>query len=104
MSKYIHKYIDFSIDHNGNCDRIDDFIVDNKDVVINETDVQPLIEELKKIDGFNVSEYRTEVRIWWNENGTMDILYRYFNDSDSRDFDKHSLYPPTPINFEPCVV
>jgi hypothetical protein len=97
----MNKYIDFSIDHNGNCEWIDDFLVNNEEVMIDETDVQPLIEELKKIEGFNISEHRTEVRIWWNENGTMDILYRYFNDSDSGDFDEHRLYPPTPINFEP---
>jgi len=95
------KYIDFSIDYDGNCERIDDFIVNNEEVMIDETDVQPLIEELKKVDGFNISDHRTEVRIWWNENGTMDILYRYFNDSDSGDFDNHRLYPLTPINFEP---
>jgi len=97
----MNKYIDFSIDYNGNCERIDDFLVNNEEVMIDETDVEPLIEELKKIDGFNISEHRTEVRIWWNEDGTTDILYRYFNDSDSGDFDVHRLYFPTPIYFEP---
>lgn len=35
-------------------------------------EVQTLIDKLIGVEGFHLSENRTEVRIWWNQNKTMD--------------------------------
>lgn len=92
-------YIDFSIDFNGNCEWIDDFLVNNEEVYIDEEDVQLLIDELEKVEGFFISEHRTQVRIWWNEDGTMDIRFRYFNEPDDGEFDDYELLGIPPIEF-----
>lgn len=84
-------YIDFSIDYNGDCEYVDDFIVNNEEVEIDDEDVNPLIKKLQEVEGFYISEHRTEVRIWWNEDGTMDIRYRYYNEPDWNEFDEHEL-------------
>ena len=100
------KYIDFSFDHDGVCECVDDFIVDDESFEIWETDVQPLIEELKKIEGCFISTtfYRTRVRIWWNENGTMDVLCDYFSYYGSIPTMSSRKYPTTSIIFEPHLV
>ena len=69
-------YIDFYIDYNGECECVDDFVIDNQDVEIDDVDVNPFISRLSGVEGFFVSDHRTQVRVWWNENGTMDIRYR----------------------------
>lgn len=86
-------YIDFSIDYDGDCEFIDDFIVNNEEMLDNvtEDDVNKLIGELRKIEGFMVSEHRTQVRIWWFENGTMNVHFRYFNEPDNCEFDDYEL-------------
>ena len=94
------KYIEFSIDYNDNCECVDEFIVNGEPVEIDDCDVQPLIDELKKVKGFYTSEHRTEVRVWWNENGTMDVRFRYFNEPDWGEFDDHELLGLPPIEFE----
>jgi hypothetical protein len=99
------KYIDFSIDYDGNCECVDDFLINDEEVSINDdSDVQPLIEELQKVEGFYLSEHRTQVRIWWNEDGTMDVRYRYFNEPDWGEFDDFELLGLPPIEFEPETV
>ena len=99
------KYIDFSIDYDGNCECVDDFLINDEEVSINDdSDVQPLIEELQKVEGFHLSEHRTQVRIWWNEDGTMDVRYRYFNEPDWGEFDDFELLGLPPIEFEPETV
>ena len=99
------KYIDFSIDYDGNCECVDDFLINDEEVSINDdSDVQPLIEELQKVEGFHLSEHRTQVRIWWNEDGTMDVRFRYFNEPDWGEFDDYELLGIPPIEFEPEVV
>ena len=99
------KYIDFSIDYDGNCECVDDFLINDEEVSINDdSDVQPLIEELQKVEGFHLSEHRTQVRIWWNEDGTMDVRYRSFNEPDWGEFDDFELLGLPPIEFEPETV
>jgi hypothetical protein len=99
------KYIDFSIDYDGNCECVDDFLINDEEVSINDdSDVQPLIEELQKVEGFYLSEHRTQVRVWWNEDGTMDVRYRFYNEPDWGEFDDYELLGLPPIEFEPEVV
>ena len=98
------KYIDFSIDYDGNCESVDEFLINDEEVSIDDSDVQPLIDELEKVEGFFISEHRTQVRVWWNEDGTMDIRFRYFNEPDWGEFDDHELLGIPPIEFEPEVV
>ena len=94
------KYIDFSIDYNGECESVDTFLIDDTVQTIDEKDVQPLIDELEKVEGFNISEHRTQVQIWWNDDDTMDIKYRYFNEPDWGEFDDFELFGLRPITFE----
>jgi hypothetical protein len=99
------KYIDFSIDYDGNCECVDDFLINDEEVSINDdSDVQPLIDELQKVEGFYLSEHRTQVRVWWNEDGTMDVRYRFYNEPDWGEFDDYELLGLPPIEFEPEVV
>jgi hypothetical protein len=99
------KYIDFSIDYDGNCECVDDFLINDEEVSINDdSDVQPLIEGLQKVEGFYLSEHRTQVRVWWNEDGTMDVRYRFYNEPDWGEFDDYELLGLPPIEFEPEVV
>jgi hypothetical protein len=86
-------YIDFSIDYDGDCESIDDFIVNNEEMLDNvtEDDVNKLIGELRKIEGFMVSEHRTQVRIWWYEDGTMSVHFQYFNEPEDGEFDDIEL-------------
>lgn len=98
------KYIDFSIDYDGNCECVDDFLINNEEVSIDDSDVQPLIEELQKVEGFYLSEHRTQVRVWWNEDGTMDVRYRDYTEPDWGVFDDYELLGIPPIVFEPEVV
>lgn len=98
------KYIDFSIDYDGNCECVDDFLINDEEVSIDDSDVQPLIDELQKVEGFNISEHRTQVRVWWNEDGTMDVRYRDYTEPDWGVFDDYELLGLSPIEFEPEVV
>lgn len=98
------KYIDFSIDYDGNCESVDEFLINDEEVSIDESDVQPLIDELEKVEGFFISEHRTQVRVWWKEDGTMDVSFRYFNEPDWGEFDDHELLGIPPIEFESEVV
>jgi hypothetical protein len=98
------KYIDFSIDYDGNCECVDELLINDEEVSIDDSDVQPLIDELEKVEGFFISEHRTQVRVWWNEDGTMDIRFRYFNEPDWGEFDDHELLGIPPIEFEPEMV
>jgi len=99
------KYIDFSIDYDGNCECVDEFLINDEEVSINDdSDVQPLIDELEKVEGFFISEHRTQVRVWWKEDGTMDVRFRYFNEPDWGEFDEYELLGIPPIEFEPEVV
>ncbi len=101
----MEKYIDFSIDYDGNCECVDEFLINDEEVSINDdSDVQPLIDELEKVEGFFISEHRTQVRVWWKEDGTMDVRFRYFNEPDWAEFDEYELLGIPPIEFEPEVV
>ena len=93
-------YIDFSIDYNGDCECVDEFVVDNEVIQIDDEDVESLIEKLQKVEGFFQSEHRTQVRIWWNQNGTMDVRYRSYNEPDWGEFDDHELLGIPRIEFE----
>ena len=44
------KYIDFFIGHNGNCEWIDDFLVNDEEVFIDDSGVQPLIKKLEQLN------------------------------------------------------
>ena len=92
-------FIDFSIDYNGECECIDDFVIDNQDVEIDDVDVNPFISRLSRVEGFFVSDHRTQVRVWWNENGTMDIRYRYYTEPDWDEFEDYELLGIPRIEF-----
>ncbi len=93
-------YIDFSIDYNGDCECVDEFVVDNEVVQIDDEDVESLIEKLQKVEGFFQSEHRTQVRIWWNQDGTMDVRYRSYTEPDWDEFEDHKLLGIPRIEFE----
>ncbi len=96
----MEKYIDFSIDYDGNCECVDDFLVNNEEVTIDDSDVQPLIEKLEQLEGFFISDHRTQVRIWWNQDGTMDVRYRSYTEPDWDEFEDHELLGIPRIEFE----
>ena len=93
-------YIDFSIDYNGECECVDDFVIENEKVSIDDDVLNPLIHQLSRMEGFFISDHRTQVRIWWNENGTMDIRYRYYTEPDWGEFEDYELLGIPRIEFE----
>jgi len=59
-------YIDFSIDFNGECECVDDLVINDESVTIDDEDVNPFIEKLQEVEGFlrirtpNPSSYLVE--------------------------------------------
>jgi hypothetical protein len=85
-------YLDFSIDSNGECESIDDFLVGDEDCPRDYVRVNSFIKKLVEgVDGFNLSDHRTQVRVWWENDGTMEIRYRFFNEPDQGEFDDFEL-------------
>lgn len=97
------KFIEFQIDYDGMVECVDDYVVNDVECGIDDEEVTPLVDELKKLDWFYLSEHRTEVRVWWNEDDTMDIYYRSYNEPDWGNFEEHHRKGLTPIEFEPEV-
>ena len=101
----MNKYLEFSIDYSGNIESIDEFSINNEIVEINdEMEVQTLIDKLTRVEGFHLSENRTEVRIWWNQNKTMDVRYRDYTEPDWNVFDDYQLLNLPTIDFEPKMI
>jgi hypothetical protein len=51
------------------------------------------------LDKYYVSEHRTEVSVYWSEDGIMNVKFRYFNEPEDGEFDDHELNDIEPIEF-----
>lgn len=93
---YKEMYLDFSIDFDGQIEYIDDFTIGDEDHTddINEDDVFGLVEVLQEVEGFMVSDHRTEVRMWWTKDGKTRILFNYYNEPEDGEFDNYELNVP----------
>jgi hypothetical protein len=81
--------LEFSLDYNGDCEDVELFQVGDEDLT-NEVEfnkIDDFVKKLIEVDGFFVSEHRTEVSIGWDGTGKMVVFFRYFNSPDDRDFD-----------------
>lgn len=89
----VTKYIEFSLDYDGNCECIDTFEVNGEDRIneISESNVDEFVEKLSKFDEFLISEHRTEVRVSWFDHGKMFVDFRYFNEPEDGEFDDHEF-------------
>jgi hypothetical protein len=95
-------YLSFSLDFDGKCEDVDTYQIDGVDTTddVSYESVDKFVEEgLMSIDEFFVSEHRTEVQVWWNEDGTMDVHFRYFNEPEDGEFDDNELNGIEPIEF-----
>ncbi len=94
-------YLTFSLDYNGECEDVETYMVDGQDLTddVSTDDVDVFVTKLEELDKFFVSEHRTEVQVWWLEDGTMDVHYRYFNEPDDGEFDDYELTKLKPIEF-----
>ena len=94
----MEKYLEFSLDYNGQCEDISTFEVEGHDKSedVYFEDVDKFVKELEKLDKFYVSEHRTEVQVYWNE-GKMNVTFRYFNEPEDGEFDDHELNGLEPI-------
>ena len=76
-------FLEFSLDPMGDVDEITNLVINNDSMDVDDDSTQKsvsdFVERLKKVDGFLVSEHRTEVRCDLKEDGTMDIDIEYFN-------------------------
>lgn len=97
----MEKYLEFSLDYDGQCEDIPTFEVEGHDKSedVYFEDVDNFVKELEKLDKFYVSQHRTEVRVYWNEDGTMNVHFRYFNEPEDGEFDDHELNGLEPIEF-----
>lgn len=95
----MEKYLEFSLDYDGQCEDISTFEVEGHDKSedVYFEDVDNFVKELEKLDKFYVSQHRTEVRVYWNEDGTMNVHFRYFNEPEDGEFDDHELNGLEPI-------
>jgi hypothetical protein len=85
-------YLDISIDYNGECESIDEFLVNTEKTSIDYQRVNEFINQIvNEVEGFNLSEHRTQVQVWWKVNGNMDIRYRYYNEPDQGEFDDFEI-------------
>lgn len=98
---YNEMYLEFTLDYDGQCENIDTFEVDGQDFSddVYYDDVNKFVKELEKLENFYVSEHRTEVRVFW-ENEKMNVLFRFFNEPEDGEFDDHELKDLEPIKFE----
>jgi len=73
--------LEFSLDPMGDVDEITNLVINDESVDVDddEKSVLDFVEGLKKLDGFMVSEHRTEVRCDLKGDGTMDVDIDYFN-------------------------
>lgn len=95
-------YIEFTIRHDLDVD-VHFFSIEGKEFQIDDSDLEVLIEDLKKIDGFYISDHRTEVFIRWKENGTMDIEYRYYTEPETGKFEENQIMNVPSIPFNPDI-
>ena len=94
-------YLSFSLDYDGRCQDVDTYEVDDVNLTenVNYESVDKYVQKLwDEVEGFNVSEHRTEVQVWWRTN-VMEIHYRYFNEPEDGEFDDIELYSDKPIEF-----
>lgn len=98
---YSQMFIDFSLDYDGQCEDISTFEVDGQDFSedVYFSDVDKFVKELEKLEHFYVSEHRTEVRVFWNEEGTMNVHFRFFNEPEDGEFTDHEINGLEPIKF-----
>ena len=98
---YSSMYIDFTLDYDYKCEDISTFEVDGQDLTdeVSYESVMNLVTKLKDVDGFILSDDRTNVQVYWKD-GEMDILFRVFNEPDDGEFDDHELIGIEPIEFK----
>lgn len=87
------KYLEFSVDSDGVCEDFQYMVGDvDKSNEIDYDQVTAFVNELsEKVDGFMLSEFRTQGWVNWYDDGTMDITFRYFNEPDWAEFDDYEL-------------
>jgi hypothetical protein len=97
----MEKELVFSVDFSGECEEYT-YTIDG--VEIDYIDFDEVTNFIRKVEevvkDFWLSEHRTEGTINWNENGTMDISFRTYNEPDWGNFDDHEILGITPIEFE----
>ena len=89
MKKNEKIYIDFSLDYNGDIECIDELIKDGDDDIsgdVPESQLNDFVEKLKEVEGFNVSDHRTQIRLWIYDDNTMDVYYQFFNEPEDGEF------------------
>lgn len=94
MKKNEKIYIDFSLDYNGDIECIDELIKDGDDDIsgdVPESQLNDFVEKLKEVEGFNVSDHRTQIRLWIYDDNTMDVYYQFFNEPEDGEFDDIEL-------------
>lgn len=85
-------YMDFSLDYDGQLENIDRVEKNGVDVTdkVSYPDLTPFVEKMKELDGFIVSEHRTQVQVFVFEDD-MDIEFRCYNEPEDGEFDEYSL-------------
>ena len=88
------KYLEFSVDYEGQCEDFQYMEGDiDKSDEIDDDQVTKFVEELsEKVDGFMLSEHRTQGWVNWYDDGTMDLSFRYFNEPEDGEFDDYELF------------
>ena len=97
----MEKELVFSVDFSGECEEYT-YTIDGVELdFIGYDEVTEFINKVvDQVKDFWLSEHRTEGTINWNEDGTMDISFRTYNEPDWGNFDDHEIEGITSIEFE----
>lgn len=102
MKKEQKSYLEFTIDYDGEVEDVFVCDIDGEDVT-EEIDWRVLdnfVQKLLELDGFFLSDNRTEVRVWWYDDSTMEIHFRDYTEPDWGKFNDHRLKNVPSFNFD----
>jgi len=70
-------YIDFSIDYNGECECVDDFVIENEEVSIDDDVLNPLIHQLSRMEGFFISVSLKIMSCWVSQELSLSLKIKF---------------------------
>lgn len=102
MKKEQRSYLDFSVDYDGEVEDVLICDINGKDITeeIDWNILESFVQKLLELDGFFLSDNRTEIRVWWYDDSTMDIHFRDYTEPDWGEFTDHKLKNVPSFNFD----
>lgn len=107
MKKEQKSYLEFTVDYDGEVEDVFVCDIEGKDITddVEWGDLDNFVQRLLELDGFFLSDNRTEIRVRWYNNDTMDIHFRDYTEPDWGKFNDHKLndVPSFEIDFNQTI-